>query len=72
MPKFDVMLTYTLSKNLTFEVSAKDEDTAQERVQKVIDSLAGDEKILEKLEEKYDAFWEEDIDDITIEEVTEQ
>lgn len=69
MPKFNVLLVRTHIENLTFEISAKDEEAAQAKAEEAIQNLQWSP---EKIAAKYKTDWEDDTDDIEIDSVEEQ
>ena len=66
MPKFEVVVirTRTINESLSFELSAKDEETAQERAQTIVDDLGDDGEALAK---KYKTDWDGVDEDIAFE-----
>jgi hypothetical protein len=42
MPKFDVVLMHTRNANITIEISAKDEEAAQDKAEKALQDLEYD------------------------------
>ena len=69
MPKFDVTLTYTKTANISIEVSAKDDDAAQEKVEKMLQEMGWD---VDKIATKFKADWDVEEENIEVESVEEQ
>jgi DNA-directed RNA polymerase subunit L len=69
MPKFDVLLVHTQTQNLTIEVSAKDDEAAQEKVEKALQDL---EYNPDTIAAKFKSEWEEHTNDFDIDSVEEQ
>lgn len=67
MPKFEVTLRRTLEETMTVIVRAKDEDAAQQQVENNINGLGTAAKIATH----YKEHWEEEVDNIEIEDVSE-
>lgn len=68
MPKFDIELLHTVTERLMIEVSAKDDDAAQAKVDKVLE----DGPTRDDLAKKFKADWELDEEEITVDSVEEQ
>lgn len=69
MPKFDVVLVHTRTQNIQVEVSAKDDDAAQEKIEKALQDLEYDP---DKIAAKFKADWDCDEEEITVDSVEEQ
>jgi hypothetical protein len=69
MPKFLVNLSHTRTAYLAIEISAKDDDAAQEKAEKVLEDLEYDpDKIAKKFKEE----WDMEEDTMEIDSVEEQ
>jgi hypothetical protein len=69
MPKFDVSLLHTLEFTGNITVTAKDEESAEAKVQKLLDDLMTSPIAFTILDKKRD--WECVSDETTINEITE-
>lgn len=67
MPKFEVILRRTLEETLSVAVTAKDEDAAHDKVAQRISELGTAAAIAKAYKES----WEEEVDNIEIEDVSE-
>lgn len=69
MVNFEVTLSYMLEETLTVSVKAKDEDSARERVQKIINSSLGDN---DTIATKLNGDWETENEFLRIDYVNEE